>query len=258
MASVQLGVSFIKAGASGLISGQIVAQIISNYRLGINAKNNYNTQAINKSEIKRLAKRYKDFPKFSMWAILANTLAYNLTNILISIYYSIATLGLYSLAQRILGIPASLIGSAISQVFFQEASDEKLRTGVVLKSFDKTLKKLIILSFPTFSLIMIIAEDLFAIVFGENWRVAGTYTMYLTPMIAVRFIVAGVSPVDTVMEKQKYFLFFNIVLAALSLVIVIFFGSGDFEKFIIIYSIVVMFIYLIYGFMLRLMADNKI
>ena len=71
-----------------MISGQVIANIISNYQLAKNVFKNYDNKTIKIIEIKRLAKRYQDFPKFSMWAILANSMAYNLTNVLISIYYA--------------------------------------------------------------------------------------------------------------------------------------------------------------------------
>jgi len=257
MASVQLGVGFVKTGATGLISGQIVAQMISNYRLAKNAKRNYDTSAVNLPEIKRLAKRYQDFPKFSMWAILANNLANHLTSVFISILFSIATLGFYSLAQKLLGFPSSFIGSAISQVFFKEASDERQRTGKVIVAFDNTLKKLVFLSVPIFSILMLIVEDVFAIVFGANWRVAGEYATYLIPMFAIRFIVAAVSPVDTVMEKQKYFLYFNLTLLLVTLIVFLIANSWSFLNFLTLFSASIMIVYLLYFFILRKMAKNE-
>ena len=257
MASVQLGVGFIKTGVTGLITGQILSQVVANYRLAKNTQQNYDLSQVKKTEIKRLAKRYIDFPKFSMWAILANNLSNHLTSIFISISFSVATLGFYSLAQKMLGFPSSLIGSAISQVFFKEASDEKQRTGKVIVAFDKTLVKLVLLSIPIFSILMLIVEDLFALVFGEHWRVAGVYATYLIPMFAIRFIVASVSPVDTVMEKQNYFLYFNITLLVVTLSVFLIAGSWKFESFLIAFSVSIMLIYLFYGFVLRKMAKNE-
>ncbi|MBD3842377.1 MAG: oligosaccharide flippase family protein, partial [Campylobacterales bacterium] len=251
------GVGFIKTGATGLITGQILSQVVANYRLAKNTQQNYDLSQVKKTEIKRLAKRYIDFPKYSMWAIWANNLANHLTSIFISISFSVATLGFYSLAQKMLGFPSSLIGSAISLVFFKEASDEKQRTGKVIVAFDKTLAKLVILSIPIFSILILIVEDLFALVFGEHWRVAGIYATYLIPMFAIRFVVASVSPVDTVMEKQNFFLYFNITLLVVTLSVFLIAGSWDFESFLIAFSASIMLVYLFYGFILRKMAKNE-
>ena len=76
-----------------------------------------------------LGKRYINFPKFLVWGVLANALSYNLINILISMFYSVTTLGFFSLVQRLLGVPSSLIGQSIGQVYFQQAVREKQKTG---------------------------------------------------------------------------------------------------------------------------------
>jgi len=130
LAIVQLSVGFIKSGATGLISGQILSQMFANMRLFKNIiKDKVLLSKITKVKIIVLAKRYKDFPKFSMWATLANILSLHLTNILISSFYSIATLGFYSLVQRVLGMPSALIASSIGQVFSNKPQKKNIKQG---------------------------------------------------------------------------------------------------------------------------------
>ena len=217
MAIVQLSLGFLKAGAFGLISGQIFSQIISNTKLFLNIKKLNLFKEIKKIKIIALGKRYIDFPKFSMWAILANTLAVQLTNILISSFYGIKTLGFYSLAQRMLGMPSSLIGASIGQVFFEEATKEKQKTGKAIKTFNSTLKKLLIISIPSFAFLYFIIEDLFAFIFGEEWRIAGKYAQIIIPLFAIRFVVAPLSNINNIFELQKIALLWQLVLLILSI-----------------------------------------
>jgi len=134
---VQLSIGFIKQGTAGLISGEILSRMASNTKLLRNIlKDKILISKISKLKIIALAKRYKDFPKYSMWAILANTLSGHLVNILISIYYNIQTLGFYSFTERMLGAPSSLIGKSISQVFFQQATKENQETKKAIKTFN--------------------------------------------------------------------------------------------------------------------------
>jgi O-antigen/teichoic acid export membrane protein len=213
LAIVQLSIGFIKQGATGLISGTIISQFFANTKLLTNIiKDKVLISKISKVKIIALAKRYKDFPKFSMWAGLANTLSSSLTNILISSFYGIATLGFYSLVQRVLGIPSALIGGAIGQVFFQEATKEKQQTGRAINSFNSTVKKLIIIGVPSFGILFFIVEDLFTFVFGEEWRLAGTYAQIIVPLYLMRFISSTVSSINTVFEKQKIGLYINFLL----------------------------------------------
>ncbi len=152
---IQLSVGFIYQGATGLISGLIISNFFGNMKLSKNIIQNKKLIAsLSIIKMKTLAKRYINFPKFSMWSALASTSSQHLTSILISSFFTIATLGFYSLSEKVLGVPSALIGRSIGQVFFQQATKEKIETGAVAKTFKLTFKKLFILSLPIFCTIL--------------------------------------------------------------------------------------------------------
>ena len=250
---IQLSVGLLKQGATGLISGQIISQLFANTKLAKNIiKDKILISKISKVKIIALAKRYKDFPKYSMWAILANTLSTHLINILISTFYSVATLGFYSLVQRVLGVPSSLVGGAIGQVFFQEATKEKQQTGRAINSFNSTIKKLLIIGLPSFGILFFIVEDLFAFVFGESWRIAGSYAQIVMPLFFIRFVVSSLTVVNSIFEKQKISLVWQILLLILAL-LSLYIGSiyfVDFESYLMLFTVIISIHYLVLYFIL--------
>lgn len=261
LAIVQLSVGFFKSGAGGLISGQLLSQVFANARLMKNIINDrVLVSRIKVVKIVALAKRYKNFPKFSMWAILANTLSYHLTNILISILYSISTLGFYSLVQRVLGMPSSLVGGSISQVFFQEASKEKQKTGVAIYTFNATIKKLIMIAVPSFSILFFFVEDLFAIVFSEEWRIAGEYAKIVLPFFFIKFIASGISVVLPLFEKQKVEIIWQLLLITITLTVLVVskFLDLDFKLTIFLLMIVWSVHYSILIFICRQIVNNRL
>ncbi|WP_321391945.1 oligosaccharide flippase family protein [uncultured Desulfuromusa sp.] len=260
MASVQLGVGFFRSGAAGLVSGHIISQIAANYRLARNTAEKYDFKRLNWTKMKRLAVRYLDFPKFSMWAVLANTLAYNLTNILISLYFNITTLGFYSLAQKILNMPASLIGKSIGQVYFQEATREKNQTGKAIKTFNRTSKKLFILSVLMFLPIYYFLPIIFKVVFGEDWVIAGKYGQLILPFVMVQFISSALSNTNNIFEKQKLALAWQVGLFVLS-VSILYYSSlklYNFESFLILYSSIISLYYAFLYVILRSVARGAL
>ncbi|MDC3366067.1 oligosaccharide flippase family protein [Flavobacteriaceae bacterium] len=239
----QLILGFLKYGAGGLISGQILSQLSSNLKLFLNIiKDKVLLASISKKNIKVQAKRYKKFPLFSTWAVLANKLSLNLNNILISTIFSLSTLGIYSLVQKVLGMPTRLIGTSISQVFLKHATEEKNTYGNIRKSFNSTLKKLFVIGMPFFLVIFFAVEDLFVIVFGEEWRIGGTYAKILAPLFFVRFLSSTLSPVLSINEKQKSELYINIILLTVSLGLFIYFK--DFLMFLYAYTSILSICYL--------------
>lgn len=259
LAVIQLSIGLVKAGASGLISGQIISNFFANTKLLVNIlKDKKLVAKISKNKIIFLAKRYITFPKYSVLAILFNSLSQHLISILISSLFNIITLGFYFLVQRVLGMPSTLIGGSIGQVFFQQASQEKQKTGLAIKSFNSAVKKLLIIGMPLFVFIYLTIEPLFIFVFGEEWRVAGYYAKLICPLFFIRFVVSTVSPIDTVMEKQNIYLLFNIVLLITSLAIIYISHNELFEVFLVRYSMIISIIYILYGFLLRYMAKGKL
>ena len=249
VAIIQLSIGFIKSGAAGLISGQIFSQFFANTKLLSNIlKNKVLVSKISTSKVRAAAKRYINFPKFSIWGVLANKLSHNLTSILISAFYSITTLGFYSLVQRLLGIPSSIIGQSIGQVFFQQGTEEKRKTGIAIKTFNNTVKKLIIIGFPSFSVLFFIAEDLFAFIFGEEWRVTGTYAQIVIPLFFIRFVSSSVSSIIIIFEKQKIGFYMDLILllSATCLLLYSTFNSFEFNKFLYLFSTVLSLEYLFF------------
>jgi O-antigen/teichoic acid export membrane protein len=248
-AIVQVVMGFFKLGALGLISGQVVSQIVSNMKLFLNIK--HLLRSIEKNKVKNMGVKYINFPKYSMWAGLLNTTGYQIVNLLIGMFYGQATLGYYYLAFRVLGMPTSFIGSAISQVFYKQATDEKNKTGSIEKTFKSTLKKLIIISIPIFTVIFFTVKPAFGLVFGKNWEIAGLYAMILTPMFAVNFIVKTFTLVPFIFNKNIIDLIFQLGILILS-IIVFLFGIKNFVYLVAIYSFLMIFYYLLYMIFLKI------
>jgi O-antigen/teichoic acid export membrane protein len=240
LAIVQLVLGLLKQDKIGLLVGQIASPFFGNFQLGKNFFKN------NKSEIKKVSfqgiknvgKKYINFLKFSMWSTLCNTLSQQLTSVFISIVYSTATLGQYSLVQRILGMPITLIGNSMGQVYFQKAAEEKSKRANSTQTFVSTLKKLLVIALPTFILIYISVEEITSIIFGEQWRLAGEYTKYILPLFFFRFITAPLSVTNSIYEKQKISLIWQVTLLLISLIIflIAFLMNLSIKKFLLIFS----------------------
>lgn len=254
LATVQLSGSIIKKGAGGLILGQIISNMFANIRL---LKNVFRDRSvvgnISRERITAMAVRYKKFPQFSLWGALANALSQNLSNILISSFFSLTTLGFYSLVSRVLGIPSALLGNSVGQVFFQEATKEKQETGLAKLTFNKTIKKLIMLGLPIFLVFYFTVEDVFVFVFGDEWRIAGFYASIIIPLFFVRFVVTAVSHLNNIFELQKLALAWQIVLLLLSITCfyIVLRYKLAFDEFLQLFTIVISANYIFLFFILR-------
>jgi len=261
MAVINITIGLIKSGATGLISGHILAQFFANMKLLKNIiKNKRLISSINIVKIITLAKKYKNFPKFSLPSAFANVLSGHLSNILISSLYSISTLGFYSLVQRVLGIPSALMGKSIGQVYYKEGTKEKQLRGNAKKIFNTTLKRLILIGFPSFLILFFSVEEIFAIVFGEEWRVAGEYAKIVVPMFFVSFVVSSLSSTYDMFEYLKVELIWQVVLfiGTISIVVVSTFMDFEFKTLLIFLAMYVSIMQLISLYIMKQISSGKV
>lgn len=254
MSGIQLLIGVVKTGAGGLILGEGLARIAANMRLFKSATKDQDIKTIiSKQKIIFLAKKYIKFPKFSLFSGLVSISSVQLANVIISSLFGATTLGFYYLSQRTLGVPISLISSAVGQVFFQQANVEKAETGKATLIFKSTLKKMLIIAVPLFTVLFFIVEDIFAFVFGEEWRIAGKYTQIILPLFFIRFVVMPLTFIAPLFEEQKIELIFQFVLFVLymSILFISNYLELSFENYLIINTFVIGIYYFGYLFVLN-------
>lgn len=220
LAATQVVLGLLKFGAGGLVAGQVASSVGANAKLIRNIKQDIRLSGvISTGAIKRNASEYRDFPKFSLWGILANTLSINIGSILISRFFFASALGQYALMQRVMALPATLIAGAIGQVFYQQASQEMRSSGTALKAFRRTLAKLALISIPVFGVAYFVVEYAFVLVFGEPWREAGLYAQALVPLFAVRFVVSPLSTMNQVYLKNRIGMYANFAILGITVAV---------------------------------------
>lgn len=249
--AAQLAGAFNNIGASGLVGGQLIGQTLSTAVLGslIYKEDKEYISKIKKIRILALARKYINFPKFLIIAHGFNTASGQMPTFLLSSLFNTAAAGFFMLTQRVMGAPMTLIASALGDVFRQEASYAYVNTGSCKDIYIRTFKKLLIISILPSVVFFFIAPDLFAIVFGEQWRVAGDYAQILTPMYFFKFITTPVSQVTIFAGKQKIDLLWQVVLFFMT-IFSIYMGAyfSDIKLAFFLFSFLYSFMYIVSGY----------
>lgn len=200
------GGSLIGAG----LAGSIVSTLMLGGRIWREDKLMF-VHSINCRDIAMGINRYKKFPLYDIWGALLNNLSWQLPIFLLSSYFSSKIVGYYALGMMVLQFPTTLIGSAISQVFFQRSA-KAAHDGTLPNAVEDALQHLAIIGLYPFLLLSLIGEDIFVVVFGAQWSEAGMYVQILALWIFFVFITSPITTLFSVLEKQRAFLLFNIFL----------------------------------------------
>nr|WP_257227808.1 oligosaccharide flippase family protein [Acinetobacter sp. YH12075] len=206
VAFTQIVAGFAQVGG-GLIIGSLLG-IVFSFIKNIN-KFSSEKNSLFKISSKKEAIEYRKFPLISTFESLFNTGSVYLPLILIGIYLEKESVALVFLAIKVLAIPISLVGSAISQVYLSHAAD--VAREAKLKAFtNNIIKKLsLFMAFP-FIVITFLVPQVSGWVFGENWKGVGDLIVLMLPWFYFQLISSPVSFSLQVTGNQRAALFLQI------------------------------------------------
>lgn len=193
-------------GGISLVIGQLFGQ-----GAGVGTLARPNLKRITVEGMLNAFRHYKRFPKYSMPAGLFRVAGTELPVLFLALSFSSSSAGLYALTMKVLSAPASLIGSAIGQVFISDAPKAH-REGRLDILVERLSFKLIHIGAPAALIVILLGPQLFSVVFGERWSEAGEYASWLSLWIYLVFISSPLSTLTTVLEKQKQGLYFHAVM----------------------------------------------
>lgn len=162
-----------------------------------------------------LAYNYRNFPIFRAPQKVLNNLSKNLPIILLAYFFSPVAAGYFAIAQRVLMLPAGIIGNSISNVYYPKIAKAVNMENNLRSYINRATLGMAIISVGPILLIVIFGPAIFEFVFGSEWRVAGHYARWLSFFIFSDLLLYPGKDTLLVMGLQKHLLGFEI--ASLSL-----------------------------------------
>lgn len=208
------------AGTKGLIICGLVGQFIQTAILVYSfwKEDREIIESVSFERIKNNAFKYKDFPRINSVHAFVDMLQSSGIVFLISSLYGSRVLGLYSFTLRILKMPMLLIGSAVGQVFYQQATEVYNNRGDLGGFTKKVVTRLCLVSAPVFTILVLFGPQLFSIVLGSKWQEAGVYAQVFALSVFMNFIVSPISHIPMILHRHKEALIIGVVSNLLDIV----------------------------------------
>jgi O-antigen/teichoic acid export membrane protein len=152
----------------------------------------------------RLLWEHRQFPLYSVPAgILEVAARESVVGVMIAAFGA-STVGMLGLAQRTMRIPVQALSASMGQVFRQTAAERLARGEDCRPLLLKTSATLAALASPVFAAVMLFGPELFAALFGADWREAGRLARALVPMCFLSLTVGTVSNVLMLAGWQRF------------------------------------------------------
>ncbi len=211
--AAQLGLAVLWMFSGSIIIGQLVGKIAGAASiLGVLRRPMVAGPATGDHGVASVANLYRDFPLYAAPSGFVSFAGRQLPVLLLAIFFGPAVVGMYALGQRVLTLPMNSLGLALLRTVLSVAPMAS-REGTLRELIENVFLALLMLSVPSLCLLSLIAPELFALVFGENWRQAGEYVPWLIPWTIVIFISLPLSVVIRIHAKQKEEFAFQVLLA---------------------------------------------
>ncbi|MDR3259735.1 MAG: oligosaccharide flippase family protein [Fusobacteriaceae bacterium] len=198
--------------SNGLIIGATMGGTVAFFYFHKNLKV-FNLNCIKRSlsikRIKELAVIYKNFFLYEMPSGLLNTMSTGIPIILMSYLFSKYYVGQFSMALHLLFLPISFIGTAMGNIFYKKAciwDNEKTAAFAF-----NILKFSYWTGIIPFLLLIFFGDELFSIVLGSKWQMAGIFSIYLSLWLWVTFCFSPLSTIYMAIDKQKMSMIVNSV-----------------------------------------------
>jgi lipopolysaccharide exporter len=157
-----------------------------------------------------VARKHKVAPIFLYPTAMLDVFTNQLPFFLITMWFTTEITGQYRMAYSLLALPAALIGSAISQVFYQRFSTVWPDAEKAKELLRKTWLLLASAGLIPFLIIIISGEEIFSFILGETWIVAGHMASILALMSYVSLIHSPTSVTMMTMRMDNLLPMFGI------------------------------------------------
>ena len=158
-----------------------------------------------------LAVKYKNYPLYDAPSYVIETLCSCIVIIILSNYYVKEEIGCYSMIMQLIVLPVTMVGSAMSKVFFRDLSSVKGDDDATKSLVIKTARLAFLLSVIPIIGFAFGGDKLVALFLGSKWTMASDMTLCLAIYSMPIILSEPLLPIFRSFNKQEVRFKFNIV-----------------------------------------------
>lgn len=196
-----------------LIYANLITQILGIICFVFYLRKHYSIDYFRKFDLKQLiplAKKYKKYPLYDAPSYVIETLCSCIVIIILSNYYLKDEIGCYSMIMQLIVLPVTMVGSAMSKVFFRDLSsvkeDEEGTRALVIK----TAKLAFLLSLIPIVGFSLGGDKLVALFLGSKWTYASDMTLCLAVYSMPIILTEPLLPIFRSKNRQEVRFKFNV------------------------------------------------
>lgn len=173
----------------------------------------YKLKKYNYRTVGRRLKAYLRFPTFVLPTAVITVIGINAIPIIVAFFYSLDDVGVFSIANRVLMVPAAIVGGSLAEAVRSEfAACQRTRLPVT-PVFKKVFLPIVILAGTLFGIIYFVPPNVFSLIFGKSYANSAIIAQALILAIFSHFISAPFAYVFAILHRPLIGLYGQTLLA---------------------------------------------
>jgi O-antigen/teichoic acid export membrane protein len=164
--------------------------------------------------VRELARRHRDFPLYRAPQVALNAFSQSLPVLMLASFFGPAAAGFYTLARVVVGVPSTLIGESVANVFYPRISEAAHAGENLLKLLVRATSAMAVVGVVPFGVVVAFGPWLFSVVFGNEWSLAGEYARWLALWMYFGFLNSPSVAAIATLGLQDFFLLYEVVSVA--------------------------------------------
>lgn len=161
------------------------------------------------------------FGGFMMLSSILSSIYNELQSLLVGKFYSAADLGYVNQAKKLEGIPSGALSSVVTQVSFPVFSKLQDDMEALKYGLKKNIKSIQYINLPMMLLLMVIAEPLIELLYGERWMVCVPYFQILCVSRLLGVIVPLNMSIISAKGKGRLYLITQLIKCGFSIIVIV-------------------------------------
>lgn len=161
------------------------------------------------------------FGGFMLLSSIIGTIYYELQSLLVGKFYSAADLGYVNQAKKLESVPSGALSSIVSQVSFPVFSTLQDDLSALKYGLKKNIKAIQYINLPMMMLLMVIAEPLIGLLYGERWLACVPYFQILCVSRLFGVIVPLNMNIISAKGKGKLYFITQLIKCGFSILVIV-------------------------------------
>jgi O-antigen/teichoic acid export membrane protein len=202
----------LKGDGKGLIIGDIIHNSVE--AIGLFGKE-ISFKKILSIDLKRLKSslvKYKDYPVYFLPINFIGSFGPYIPIYFLSVEFDTSIVGQFSMANRLLNIPAILIINSLTPLILKRMNDMQSTTeNGSFEFINKLIDRFIIIVLPLFLLVLLLSKLIFYYFLGDQWGLAGNLSVLIGLYFPFFILESCLNPIHRIYRKERSLFLFNVI-----------------------------------------------